>query len=157
MSTEGTLAALSQRIESTYEIGDRLSEVLSDFLESHAGQSFEWKSSQVPNAFGHVQGVLRTRQSSHQTEKSSILLNLKPSGLVTIGISDWTLNDVGDWEEETETVQEKFEPAQSSEESAAQVLSAIMASSSKFGVSLRLFLESQLSGRPSASLQPEPE
>lgn len=157
MSTEGTLATLSERIEFTYEIGDRLSEVLSDFLGSRAGQSFEWKNSHGPNAFGQVQGVLRTRKSSEQTEKSSILLNLKPSGLVTIGISDWTLNDVGDWEEETETVHEKIEPAQSSEEAAAQVLSAIMASSSKFGVSLQLFLEDQLSSIPSASLDPEPK
>ncbi len=156
VSIEETLAALSRRIAFTYEVGDRLGEVLEEFLRSPYGQSFEWKSSDLTNTFGQVQGNIRTRPTPKQTEKSSVLLNLKPSGAVTVAMADWRLNDVGDWEEDAESVEVKIDTEKPTEEVTAKILSAIIASSSTFGLSLRAFVENTLSASPYPSFRPEP-
>lgn len=144
MISKGTLDALQRRVEFTYQVGEQVGQVWDTFLKTQEGQTFEWKDEDGPDIFGQAKGSIRIKPSKKQTEKASVSITLKSSGQAFLSIAEWQLNDLGGWDEDSESLEIDLDPDRGADEATAQILTVMISSGSKFGKQFRRFIEASL-------------
>jgi len=153
--SKAILHELNKRIEFTYQVGDQVGQVWDEFLKTQEGQAFEWREDDAPDVFGRAKGTIRIKPSEKQTEKGSVCIFLKSSGKVNLSISEWELNDLGGWDEDSEEVEITIDLREGPEAATAQILSVMISSGSRFGNLFRRFVEASWSNGVTCELRPD--